>query len=569
MKKVISILLALALLTALTGCGGNGGTAPDGTVSDSGGVPEKVSRRIEPTAVQAQEPWFLPIDEVGAYNPEIITDEIMDGCTLGDISADALPYWNGLIIENKAFCWTPEDNRWEMSTPGMTYFTEDQIRFQAEQGFNCIRVLYSFSFLSPHSEDINSINMAELEQLDEVLSWCMKYNVHMLLSITGLPGMAGQGREKEDTVYNSALFFDETMGKTFRDYWLMLARRYADIPSGALSFELEAEGECRDEVGVLDMQRYFDVLSPIAYGIWEVSPQRIVIVNDNGKEPPEQMAEIGCCLSLHTHVYNHSRAEEEWYGLTDVEHHWPMEYIPPFFHGPDNGTLKLVSENGFWKGSLTACFIVYGGRPLEVRCDGKTVPAETDVNEKGTTILTAQIPDGTKEIELAPTGAEYNIELIMTELNQEGREQVQLNVPSISYVEGQAFPTIQIGDDGTLTSLTGQLLLDGATVYENHIKKFVECAERNHVSLLETEIGTDTTVLSVEEYLAYHTMWLEMMKEHHIGWMYNGEQNIFAPKELMWLNGENNPIPFERISQWEDSPYWINDDVMELLKAYQ
>jgi len=171
-------------------------------------------------------------------------------------------------------------------------------------------------------------------------------------------------------------------------------------------------------------------------------------------------------------------------------------------------------------------------------------------------------PDGPISFE------EYSVELIMAELRQEGRERVQLNVPIVNYVEGQVFPTFRVEDDGTLVNLTGHIL-DGATLYKNYIQKFVECAERNHVGFLETEIGTDTTVLSVEEYLAYHTMWLDMMREHHIGWMYNCERNIFAPKDLMWLNGTNNPIPFERFSLWEDGPYWINDDVMELLKAYQ
>ncbi len=521
---------------------------------------------IKKTAVQAQKPWYLPIDEVGTYNMEIITDEILNGCTLGEITADNLPYWNGLILENKAFINCLQE-LWTDYTPGDQYWTEDQIRFQAEQGFNCIRALYSFSYLSSHPEDFNTINMAQLEQLDELLSWCMKYNLHLMISITGLPGMEGEGKEREDIVFNDALFYDETMRRTFQDYWLMLARRYADIPSGALSFELEAEGSCKIDGGP-DMQRFFDTLAPIARGIWEVSPNRIVIVNDNSKEVPEQLAEIGCCLSLHTHVYNYSDFAED-FGLTDVEHRWPMEHIPRYFHSPENGTLKLVSENGFRAGSLKACFIIYEGRPLEVRCGGTVVPAETEVNEQGVTILTAQVPDGTKEIELAPAGEEYSVELIMVELRQEGRERVQLNVPVLNFVPGEVFPTLRVGDDGTLTNLSGQLLIDGEWIYENHVKKFVECAERNHVGFLETEIGTDTTVLSVEEYLAYHTMWLDMMKEHHAGWMYNCERNIFAPKDLMWLNGQNNPIPFERFSQWEGGPYWINDDVMELLKAYQ
>lgn len=294
-----------------------------------------------------------------------------------------------------------------------------------------------------------------------------------------------------------------------------------------------------------------------------------MIVNDVDKQVPEQMTEIGCCLSLHTHVYNLCNAEEDWFGLTGVERHWPMEYIPRYFFGPESGSLQMVSENGFQAGSFRACFAVYWGQPLEIRYDGIAVPAEATVNEKGITTLTAQIPDGTRKIELASTGGECTVELILVELSQEGQERVQLNVPLVGYMEEDGtFPTFQVEDDGTVTNLTGHSL-DGTSIYEAHIKKFVECAEKNHVGFIETEVGTDTTVLSVDEYMAYHTMWLDIMKEHNIGWMYNCDRNIFAPKELMWLNRENNPIPFEHFFQWEGGSYWINDDVMELLKAHQ
>ena len=50
--------------------------------------------------------------------------------------------------------------------------------------------------------------------------------------------------------------------------------------------------------------------------IWEDRDDRIVIVNDLWKNVPERMAEIGCCLSLHTHIYMiDERRLEEGYGI--------------------------------------------------------------------------------------------------------------------------------------------------------------------------------------------------------------------------------------------------------------
>ncbi len=550
MKKLLSMFLALALFAGVFA----GAAYGDDAV------------RIEPTAVQAQEPWYLPMDEVGTYNTDIITDEIRAACTLGDITAGALPYWTGFILENKIFYNFEPDERWAEYTPGGRYWTEDEIRHQAEEGFNCVRVVYSFSYLSD-PDDVWSINMAELEQLDELLSWCMKYDVHLMLSITGLPGMAGTDRWEEDIVYNDALFTDPEMQEIFAAYWKMLSRRYADIPSGALSFELEAEGSCMTPEGGPDMDRFYNALAPIAQSIWEDRADRIVIVNDNDKNVPEQLAAIGCCLSLHAHVYNHTGAEEDWFGLADVEHHWPMEYIPRYFW-PGNGSLKLEAETAFHEGTVTACVNVLAGEAPEIWCDGAAVPAEAAVNDYGVTTLTASVPEGTQEIAVAPVGEDYNVELILVDLSQAGRERVQVNVPLVGYTTEEPFPTFRIGDDGTVTNLTGHSL-DGESFYAGYMQRFVECAEKYHVGFIETEVGTDATALSVEEYLAYHEMLLSILKDHNIGWMYNCEHNIFAPKELMWLNGENNAIPFEHFSQWEDSPYWVNEDVTELLKAYE
>ncbi len=520
---------------------------------------------IKKTAVQAQKPWYLPIDEVGTYNKEIITDEILNSCTLGEITADNLPRWSGMHLEHKAFRWTPDEGQWDDATPGMTYFTEDEIRFQAEQGFNCIRVLYSFSFLS-NPDDVYSINMAELEQLDEVLSWGMKYNMHMLLSITGLPGQDGSGREAEDTAYSDRLFRDKELQEAFAAYWMMIAQRYADIPTGALSYELEAESFCCLEDGSPDMQLYFDTLAPMAYGIWERSPGRIVIANDNGKQPSEELAEIGCCLSLHLYVYtlaNYYFGEQQ--GFEDVDHSWPMVYIPRYFHGPHNGALVLRSESAFRDGTLRVYTNDFRGELPQVLCDGTAVPVDRGANAKGTTCLTARIPEGTKEISFASVGEAPNIELFLVELEQEGRDRVQLPVTHLDYPGEEVFPTLLVADDGTVD---GPLLTEDY-IYDTYVKKFVECAERNNVTFINTELGTDTSVLSVEEYLAYQGMWLDMSKSHDIGWSFNCAQNFFAPMNCMWYNGRNDPTPFEHFSQWEDGPYWINDDVMELLKAYQ
>lgn len=523
-----------------------------------------IAAQVEKTAVQAQEPWYLPIDEVGAYNPEIITDEILDGCTLEDISADALPYWNGLILENKIFISDEPDGRWDAYTPGSRYFTEDQICFQAEQGFNCIRVLYSFSFLS-NPEDIYSINMAELEQLDEVLSWCMKYNVHMMLSVVGLPGMEGHSREEENVNRNGAAFTDPAMGEAVTAYWNMISRRYADIPGGALSFEVLAEMIVPSENREESAQRYLALMEPIVRQMQADAPGRIIIVYFN--DGCEKLLELGCCLSDHLHLEAVGRRIWTDRGIELQETHWPLDYLPGALVSPENGELKLQAESAFSAGEFRA-YVQYGdAQPAAICTDG--TPQDVTVTESGNDIFiwSIPIPEGTKEITMESRGGFVNI--WMVELAQDGKEPVQIasHHPG-SDQEDEIFPTIVVKDDGTHYYPNGETV-DAGYVYQTRLKHYLDLAEQYHVSFIATEVGSDTTSLTPEEYTACNEMWLALYQEHHVGWMYNCEQNIFAPKELMWLNGENNPISFEHFSQWEDGPYWINDDVMELLKAYQ
>lgn len=60
------------------------------------------------------------------------------------------------------------------------YVTEEEINFQAVNGMNCIRLMYSLSYLSKGS-NVDQINVTELQVLDEIVSWCMKNNVSLML----------------------------------------------------------------------------------------------------------------------------------------------------------------------------------------------------------------------------------------------------------------------------------------------------------------------------------------------------------------------------------------------------
>jgi hypothetical protein len=529
---------------------------------------------FEKTAVQSQEVRYIPIEEVGSYNKDIITDDLLENCELPDLDKANLPYFTGYILENKISVNYGRDG-WNRYTGGNWYFNEEEIKYLSENGFNSVRALYSLSFFS-NPTDVSQINVSELEQLDELISWCMKYNIHLIISQTGLPGKWGSygnswgenfdyWDREENVVGNSELFTSEEMQKTYTAYYDMLAKRYKDIPNGVFSFELATENSVPND----DINLQAEVLGPVAKTIWDYSPDRIVIVNDVTKRVPEKLAEMGCCISLHNHFYG-TDIMDAWNYL-DYDPTWPLQYLPSNANA-DSDSLILSSESTFKRGSLTIGYEYYNRLP-QIIADGNVIyqPKEGDpVYTPGS--FSVDIPEGTKQIEVKITD---DIAFVGFELEQEGRGTFGLISSLISMcLPPSDMPSLMINDDLTFEDVSeNPVIFDDKFIAENILRPFIDSAKENGVSFIMTEVGTDTRQLTPEEYIKYEEAWLKALKDNNIGWMYNCVHNYFAPKEKMWHNGYTSgitsTIEFKNFSQWKDTCYWINDDIAELLIKFQ
>ena len=166
-----------------------------------------------------------------------------------------------MIVGNKYLVNDIDDN-WA-NTTGKGHFIEEQFKFIGERGtFNCIRVLYSMSYLGKDGEP-HMVDESELDQLDEVISWGIKYNLHIMICISGMPCKQNATMQEEAVQSNEELFADDTIFGVFSDYWVMLAKRYDDIPSKYLSFKLVAEAAVLDA----NVSLYEDRLAPILRAI--------------------------------------------------------------------------------------------------------------------------------------------------------------------------------------------------------------------------------------------------------------------------------------------------------------
>lgn len=581
-KKILFLMLsAIMLISYMTGCGKS--EAASGSLETSyehentNGQKENDTeecKKVEKTAVQSQGVRYVPIEEVGTYNENIITPELVASCTLPHLDKAALPYWTGLILEDKIFVNVRNDG-WDEYTGGGWYWNEEEIRYMSQNGFNCVRVCYSLSFLS-NPENVMEINVSELEQLDELISWCIKYNMHLILSQTGLPGKwnswgdnwhedVDYAYNEENVVVNTELYTSKEMQNIYLRYFEMLAKRYQNISNGVLSFEFAVENTVPEN----DMHLQAEVLGPVAQAIWSYTPDRILFANDSERNVPRELAEMGCCISLHSHIYSLDGTPlTSEYGVKYTPK-WPMPYLP-FFANENSNPLILKADEAFSEGELRL-YLEWRNALPSIIIDGKTVVENSDWDPLyEPEVFNVKIPNGAKSIEIR-----FNGDITMLGLSiLQGEDMVSLvshgvNNGSIYMSNPEVMPTLLVNKDLTITDISENPVTINAEYMEKiFLSPFIETARECGVSFVMTEIGSDSAgVLIPEKYCAYEKCWLDALRKNNIGWMYNCIHNILAPDELMWLN-ENNSL-FTDITEVPDMyGYCVNNTVMNLLKSY-
>ncbi|MGE5607867.1 MAG: cellulase family glycosylhydrolase [Bacillota bacterium] len=112
------------------------------------------------------------------------------------------------------------------------YITEADIQRIAKLGFNSVRpALNARRFLT---EGGNPVYVAEgFELLDNLVGWCKKYNVYVIIDMHGAPG--GQtGQNIDDSPRDlPELFMDEKYQQRLLNLWIKIADRYKDEPTVA------------------------------------------------------------------------------------------------------------------------------------------------------------------------------------------------------------------------------------------------------------------------------------------------------------------------------------------------
>ena len=563
-KKILLSVLVLSLLSGvMTGCSG-ATDSPNVTDDTQATVTEPERLRLEKTSQIKEQDTYTTIEDASlGYDNALITDDMIAACTLPEATVSDLPYWTGFVLENKMLANVTHDDRWDGYSDGVLYWYEGLIDLIAQEGFNCARCMYSLTYLG-NPNDPEQISENALAELDALISWGLKYNVHIMLSISGAPDCWGD-IEKEDVMRTPLIFEDPYYGDLYLRYMVMLAKRYANIPSKALSIELVAEAAfvAEDWDNRAEIE-YAEKLLPTVTAIHKVDPERILIANDVGHKTAWPLAEAGCALSLHAHAYCLSTnylQNREIQG--NIE--YPIPLLPQFWD-VRNGALTLQKDDGFSDCTLRVYYNYYVDG-ISIAADHATLYETSGDNSFDPGYFEAVIPEGAKTVTVTPQGNEFVFECLVLEWSGG-----QLILPATLMYDGAGHYNVPTSPEYDLSTITLDSnykviqaepygMFSSDWFYETCVAYSQKIAADHNVGFILTEICGDNEV-PLEDYLIYEELETGFVKEHQISWMWNCLENVISTKARIW------PGTFEH--QLRETKYegiYIDDAVMSYIKS--
>jgi len=173
-------------------------------------------------------------------------------------------------------------------------FLESDFAWMAEWSFDFARLPMSYWTWADRNNWME-IDEAAIDAVDEAIRWGREYGIHVNLNFHRIPGYCVNGRELEPF-----LLFDSPRDSMERAleaavyHWRYFARRYRDIPSANLSFDLFNEPPW-----MKTHDRYIEIARALVGAIREESPERLIVADgaDIGQTPVMGLVDLGLVQS--------------------------------------------------------------------------------------------------------------------------------------------------------------------------------------------------------------------------------------------------------------------------------
>ena len=205
-------------------------------------------------------------------------------------------------------------------------FVERDFEWMASWGFDFARLPMSYWAWSTPKNWMH-IEEDALKPVDEAIEFGRRHGIHINLNFHRIPGYCVNRRELEPhLLFDSPRDSMERALEAALHHWRFFARRYRDIPSTQLSFDLFNEPPW-----MKDLSRYEEIARALVAAIREESPGRLIVADgaNIGQTPMLGLVDLGIVQSTRGYLPKMvSHYEATWVPKDEFESFepptWPM-----------------------------------------------------------------------------------------------------------------------------------------------------------------------------------------------------------------------------------------------------
>lgn len=306
--------------------------------------------------------------------------------TIAAAAENKLPRWKGF---NLLDFFSPDPTRAREGS------TEDHFRWMQHWGFDFVRIPMAYpSYLDIDRsknitpDDVYKIKEEAVDNVDRIVSLAMKYNLHVSLNLHRAPGYCVNAGFYEP--YN--LWRDQAALDAFCFHWNMWAKRYKNVSSKKISFDLVNEPSMREDMNDQHSKRsavpgdvYRKVAKAASEAIRAENPEHVVIADGNnvGNTVIPEITDLNIaqsCRGYNPGIISHYKApwankdpenlpEPKWPGQVGdkyLSRAMLEEYYKPWIGLVQQGVGVHCGECGCWNKTPHPVFLAWFADVLDI-----------------------------------------------------------------------------------------------------------------------------------------------------------------------------------------------------------
>ncbi|WP_460949386.1 glycoside hydrolase family 5 protein [Spirosoma daeguense] len=328
------------------------------------------------------------IENAGVLGAALSIDgpELFGKSQLRNVTKNKLPQWKGF---NLLDFFSPDPANSRPATK------EDYFKWMQDWGFDFVRLPMAYPAyikfdrsrnITP--DEVYQIDSQSVDRIDQLVSLAHKYNLHVSLNLHRAPGYCINAGFHEP--YN--LWIDQAALDAFCFHWGMWAKRYKNVSSQQISFDLLNEPSMRADMNDQHSKRstvpgetYRKVAQAAAKAIRQENPKHLIIAdgNDVGNSVIPELTDLDIaqsCRGYNPGIISHYKApwankdpdnlpEPKWPGQVGdkyLSRAMLKTYYKPWIELVNKGVGVHCGECGCWNKTPHAVFLAWFGDVLDI-----------------------------------------------------------------------------------------------------------------------------------------------------------------------------------------------------------